>query len=139
VGRSRGGLTTKLHAACADESHAVAFVLTAGQRHDSVAFGDLLDSVPEPEKFDRGVADQAYDSDDNRARLSEAGLVPVIPGRSNRLVAVAYDEVVYKERNRVERLIGKLKQFRRIATRYEKLSCTFMALVHLAAAFIAIR
>jgi len=95
--------------------------------------------VPDECPVELGVADRAYDSDDVRDRLLDRDIGPNIPSKANRVEPIEHDAGVYKERNRVERLVGKLKQFRRIATRYEKLGATFLALVHAVAAFVMIR
>jgi transposase len=116
----------------------VAVALTPGQQGDATVFDALLGAVP-PVPVDHGVADMAYDSDAIRRALRQRGAVPVIPSHPGRQAPLAHDPVVYRERNRVERLVGRLKQFRRVATRYEKLGETYLALVQLAAAFIKFR
>lgn len=83
--------------------------------------------------------DKAYDSDAIRQVLHAQGLEAVIPGKTNRLAEIAYDKEQYKLRQKVERFFNKLKQFRRIATRYDKLSRTFLAFIHLGATWIMIR
>jgi len=83
--------------------------------------------------------DKAYDSDQIRVHLTEQSLVPVIPPKSNRLDPRDYAHDLYKLREKIERFFNKLKQFRRIATRYEKLSQTFLAFMHLVAAWISIQ
>jgi transposase len=87
----------------------------------------------------QAVADKGYDSDAIRETLSIDGIEPVIPPKCNRKTLLAYDPAAYKERNRVERFFNKLKHFRRIATRYDKLATSFLALVHLVSAFIFAR
>jgi transposase len=104
-----------------------------------VAFPELLAGVPEECPVGLGVGDRAYDSDDVRDRLLDRDIGPNIPSKANRLEPIEHDADAYKERNKVERLVGKLKQFRRVATRYEKLGETFLAIVHLVAAFVMIR
>jgi transposase len=139
LGRSRGGFGTKIHVAAADERTAVAVALTPGQQGDATVFDHLLAAVPAGVPVDHAAADMAYDSDANRWQLLERDIAPVIPSHPCRTEAIPHDRVLYKQRNRVERLINKLKQFRRVATRYEKLAMTFLAFVHLALALIAIR
>lgn len=117
----------------------MAFVLTPGQRHDAAAFGELLAAVPPECHPPKALADKAYDSAAIRAALEEGGMEPVIPSRSNSTDPAPLDKREYRERNRVERLINKLKQFRRIATRYEKLGAVYMAMVHIASALIICR
>jgi transposase len=125
--------------AAADEKTPLSVVLTAGQRHDTIAFAELLAGVPDECPVELGVGDRAYDSDEVRELLLDRDIGPNIPSKSNRVEPIEHDADVYKERNRVERLVGKLKQFRRVATRYEKLGATFIALVHAVAAFVMIR
>jgi transposase len=83
--------------------------------------------------------DKGYDSTPIREHLLAQDIVPVIPPRSNRTDAIDYDHDLYKLREKVERFFNNLKQFRRIATRYEKLSQTFLALIHLVAAWLIIK
>jgi transposase len=113
--------------------------VTAGQRHDAPVFGAVMAGVPEECPVECVVGDRGYDSDPIRDGLTDQDIAAVIPGRKNRVVPVEHDPDLYRERNRVERLVGKLKQFRRVATRYEKLAETFLAFVHLAAAFVMVR
>ncbi len=82
--------------------------------------------------------DKGYDSDDIRQKLAEAEMVSVIPPRSNRIAPIAYDEELYKQRNRIERFINRIKQFRRIATRYEKLAGMYLAFLHIVSSFVAL-
>ena len=83
--------------------------------------------------------DKGYDSDRIREHLVAHDMVPVIPPKSNRTAPIDYDKDLYKLREKVERFFNTLKQFRRIATRYEKLSQTFLALIHLVAAWIIVK
>ena len=99
----------------------------------------MLAGVPEDCPVELAVADRAYDSDDVRDRLLDRDIGPNIPSKVNRLEPIEHDADAYRDRNKVERLVGKLKQFRRVATRYEKLGATFVAIVHLVAAFVMIR
>jgi transposase len=129
-----------LHLACADESTPVAAVLTPGQDAEVTAFPELWEQVKQQaEDVEEAVADKAYDSDDVRGQLIDDDVLPIIPNKSNRVDPWPFVPEIYRERNCVERLVNKLKQFRRIATRYEKLAETFMGLVHLVSAFILTR
>ena len=83
--------------------------------------------------------DKGYDSDGIRGHLIAHDIVPVIPSKSNRRAPLDYDKESYKLREKVERFFNNLKQFRRIATRYEKLSQTFLAFIHLVAAWMIIK
>jgi transposase len=93
---------------------------------------------PEP-PLTHAVMDKGYDSNSIRASLVAQDIVPVIPSKSNRTAPIDYDQDVYKLREKVERFFNHLKQFRRIATRYDKLSQTFLAFIHLVAAWIMIK
>jgi len=113
--------------------------LTPGQHGDAPVFPALLAAVPQECPPEEAVLDLAFDSDAIRALLVERDIAPCIPSHPNRTEPIYYDPERYKDRNRVERLIGKLKQFRRIATRYDTLAETFLAFIHLVAAFIMVR
>jgi transposase len=107
-------------------------ILTPGQASEYGQADDLIDS------FDANyvLADKGYDSNDFIRKIESQGAVAVVPPRSNRLSQREYDKDIYKERNLVERLFLKLKSFRRIATRYEKLAINYSSLLYLAAATI---
>jgi transposase len=139
LGRSRGGFGTKIHAAAADERTALAVVLTPGQAGDAPTYPDLIDAVPPECPVDAAAADRSYDSDAIRADLKGREIEPVIPPLACRKEAIPYDQEKYRQRNRVERLFNKLKQFRRVATRYDKLDLSFLAFIHLTAALVMIR
>ena len=79
------------------------------------------------------LADKGYDSDAIRAELMVEGIRPVIPPRSNRKAAIRWNRRIYKERNRIERMIGHLKVNRAVATRYDKLASSFLDMLHIAA------
>lgn len=100
-----------------------------GQRNDIAFADDLIDGID----ADATIADKAYDADRLADRIAESGAEVVIPPKRNRKVQRPYDVEIYKERNRIERFFNKLKQFRRVATRYDKLLANFMGFVKLAA------
>jgi len=139
LGRSRGGLSTKIHAGCRDERTGVALVLTAGHCHESPVFEAVFAQVPPEPALTHAIMDKGYDSDGIREQLVAHDIVPVIPPKSKRIAAIDYDKNLYKLREKVERFFNNLKQFRRIATRYEQLSQTFLAFVHLVAAWMIIK
>lgn len=114
-------------------------MLTPGQAGDAPQYPALIAGVPEACPVDAAAADKSYDSNAIRVDLERRGIEPVIPPRSNRKEAIRYDKTKYRERNRVERLFNRLKQFRRVATRYDKLDETFLAFIHLTAAVVMIR
>jgi putative transposase len=113
--------------------------LTAGQAHDGRQFESLYESLDPDNVLESAALDKGYDADRIRARLARDGIEPVIPPISTRSKQLPYDKELYRGRNRIERYFNKLKQFRRLATRYDKLAKTFLAALHLVAAFLAIR
>ncbi len=135
MGRSRGGLTTKIHALADAQGRPVRFILTAGQAHDVTTVPDLLGDL------DAGavIADRAYDTNAVRSLIAERGAQAVIPSTRSRTVAIPYDVVAYRLRNRIERFFNKLKHFRRIATRYDRRAIHFLAALYLASAMIWMR
>jgi len=139
LGRSSGGFSTKIHFGCLSENHAIAIHITAGQVPDVKGFDPILTELPEDNSIKNSIMDKGYDSDDIRKQLTELEIQPVIPPKKNRVIQIPYDAELYKERNRIERFINRMKQFRRIATRYEKLAQTFMAFLHIIASYVAIR
>lgn len=117
------------------------FVLTPGQRHEMVAFQPLMEqgavNRPGPgrpkQRPGRIVGDKGYSFDGVRRYLRRRGICYTIPRRSNETRGGSFDKAIYRTRNRVERLINRLKQFRRIATRYEKLAENYLAMLHIGA------
>jgi transposase len=128
IGRSRGGLTTKIVALVDALGNLVRFILLPGQRHDSVGAAPLL----KDRDFAALLADKACDSDAIRADLNERGALAVIPPKANRAAGIPCDFEMYKWRHLVENFFCKIKQFRRIATRYDKTDTSFAAIIHLA-------
>jgi transposase len=108
----------------------IAFIVTAGQRGDAPVAAELIAAAPAAETL---AADRAYDSDALRHQLLARGTRPVIPNAPYRKRLHPFDAEAYKRRNLVERAFCRLKDFRRIATRYDKLACTYAAAVCLAA------
>jgi putative transposase len=129
LGRSRGGLSTKIHVATEALGLPVRLIASPGQRNDIAFAHDLIDGI----EADATIAEKGYDADHLANRIAEAGKEVVIPPKRNRKVQRDYDVDLYKERNRIERFFNKLKQFRRVATRYDKLLANFMGFVKLAA------
>ena len=140
LGRSRGGYTTKVHLAATDEDTAVEVLLTPGQAGDAPQFDALFDAatarVPGAEEV---VADKGYDSWAIKGKVLDAGLAAHIPSKRTAVEPWPLDEDSYKERNRVERLVGKMKQFRAVATRYDKRADSFLATIKLVLTFIKVR
>jgi transposase len=133
IGQSRGGLSTKIHALVDALGNPLAFLLTPGQTHDLVGADALLPQMA----ADILIADKAFDADPRvREPLAAAGKSAVIPPRQNRLTPPDFDRDLYKTRHLIENFFCKLKQFRAIATRYDKTARNFLAAIHLAAAII---
>ena len=132
VGRSRGGLSTKIHAAVDALGNPLRLLLTAGQASEYGQANALIEGF----EAEYVLADKGYDSDEFVQTITATGAQAVIPPRNHRNTLREYDREVYKERNLVERLFQKLKQFRRIATRYERLARNYQAMLYLAASLI---
>ena len=134
MGRSRASLSTKIHLACDALGYPLGFILTGANVSDFDQCKPLLTSHLKPNSF--ALMDKGYDSDAIRAHVNLLGGVAVIAVKSNRSQKPAFDEHLYRERHRIENLFARLKAFRRIATRYEKLRSTFAAMVTLACVLI---
>ncbi len=135
MGRSRGGLSTKIHAAIDALGNPVRLLFSPGQRNDITEAHNLIEGL----QTDAVIADKGYDADHLREAVQAAEAQPVIPPKSNRKTKIGYDKALYKERNLVERFFNKLKQFRRVATRYDKLIANYRGFVLLAAIAILLR
>ena len=133
VGRSRGGRNTKIHALADAKGRLIAILLTAGEAHDCPVAERLIRRVKSP---DRLLGDKAYDSAQLREQLDRRGTKPVIPNRSNRKQPFSFNKRIYKLRWRIESAFNRLKDFRRIATRYDRLARNYLASVCLAAALV---
>ena len=131
LGVSRGGRTTKIHALSDGRGRPLAFLLTGGQAADCKAAEALIDLLP-PEIL--VIADRGYDTDPVRRQIEGKGSVPNIPPKVNRRWKPCFSPVLYRARNAIERMFGRLKDFRRIATRYDRLALNFEAALCLAAA-----
>lgn len=130
MGRSRGGLTTKIHARVDRQGRPLQLLITPGQAHDLTGAEPLLATLTGRTIV---IADKAYDADRLRAHIKARGAIANIPNMIRRKKRFRWTKALYRERNHVERFFNKLKQFRRIATRYDKLAASFLAAVHLAA------
>ena len=136
MGRSRGGLTTKIHALVDANGLPIALKLTEGQAHDGRSAADMLGRVGGGQIL---LADRAYDSDALREALAERGAWANIKPMPRRVNIPAFSSFLYRHRNLVERFFNKLKHFRAVATRFEKHDENYLALVKLAATRIRIR
>ncbi len=139
LGRSRGGLGTKIHAVVFNERQVLGIILTGGQAGDAPVGEELIEGVLERPEVEAVAADRAHDSDAIRVLLAGAGKEAVIPPRANRREKPAYGKEKYKERNRIGRFFNRLKQFRAVATRYDKLAEMFRGTVLAAMLLISLR
>ena len=136
MGRSRGGLTTKIHAVVDGHGLPITLKLTEGQAHDGKSGEDILGTL----KADCILlADRGYDSDALRAKIASQGAYANIRPLDHRTDPPAFSPRVYKLRNRVERFFNRIKHFRAVATRYDKHDANFLASVKLAAVRIWMR
>ena len=136
MGRSRGGLSTKIHALVDADGLPIRLSLTPGQASDVHGAEVLLNDLRRGSVI---LADKGYDADWIREKIEAQEAAPNIPDKSNRKVRHCFSKVLYKERNKVERFFNKIKHFRRVATRYEKLGANFLAMVKLAAIRVWLR
>ena len=126
-------MSTKIHTLVDALGNPIAFFLTGGHAHDLVGADHLLPDM----RADVLIADKAFDADKRVIEpLTAAGKATVIPSRANRRVPRKYDRDLYKARHLIENFFAKIKQFRAIATRYDKTERNFLAAVHLAASTI---
>ncbi|WP_245443530.1 IS5 family transposase, partial [Rhizobium phaseoli] len=135
LGRSRGGLSTKIHMAVRGLGCPVRFTLTAGQKGDAPQADALIEGLT------AGfiMADTAYDSDHLRNAIADKGAVAVIPNNPSRAQKYPLDKHLYAQRHLIECCFSKLKQFRRVATRFEKTAENYLAVVTIAATMLWIR
>jgi len=132
IGRSAGGPTTKIHALVDGLGNPVKLELSPGNESDVEHAPKLLENVRDAQI----LLDKGYDSDPLRERLRQQGCTPLIPPRKNRRAPRPYDKHTYKDRHLVENFFEKIKRFRRVATRYDKLAVNFMGFVTLASILV---
>jgi len=130
IGRSRGGRTTKIHALTDENGRPRVLLLTPGNVND-VTMAPALLATAGPIR--RLIADKAYVSNLLRQRLDQQGAEAVIPSTASRKAPIPYDKAAYRTRNLIERMWSRIKDFRRVATRYDKLARNYAAAVHIAA------
>jgi transposase len=133
IGRSRGGRNTKIHAIADAKGRLLALLLTGGEAHDCPPAQRLIRRTRSAKKL---LGDRAYDSAALRGWLHGRGTTPVIPNKSNRKLPFRFNKQAYKWRHRIENAFCRLKDYRRIATRYDRLARNYLASVCLIAAII---
>src|ERR1022692_343014 len=139
IGKSRGGWNTKIHLVAANARTAITFALSPGNAHDAPEGRALLTELgPMPEGLPM-LMDRAYEGDETRQLVLSLGMIPVVPPKSNRIEPWEYDRALYKKRNEIERLFRRLKGFRRIFSRFEKLDVLFLGFLNFALIVEALR
>ncbi|TWT83859.1 Transposase DDE domain protein [Planctomycetes bacterium CA13] len=138
LGQSRGGYSTKIHVLCDGNGTLLAITVTGGQLHESTEFENLIANCELSlhrygRRPDAIAGDKGYSSKAIRQSIRDRLIEPIIASRSNESPNEDFDREAYRRRNIVERLIGWLKESRRVATRYDKLTCSYLAFVQLAA------
>lgn len=135
LGRSRGGFSTKIHTLVDALGLPLDFILTGGQAHDVTQAPALLTG----QRGDYVIADKSYDSAALIAQIEAQAAIPVIPARKNRKIARGYDRNLYKERHAVECFVNKIKHFRHIFSRFDKLANRYLSFLHFVSALIWLR
>ena len=135
LGRSRGGFSTKIHLATDALGNAVRFILTGGERHDITQAEQLIENL----YADYVIADKGYDSEAFVLKLKERNSEIVIPSRLIHKVQRGIDRHLYKERHLIENQIGKLKHFRRVFSRFDKLAKNYLSFIYLASTVVWLR
>ncbi|HVI91825.1 MAG TPA: IS5 family transposase [Dongiaceae bacterium] len=133
IGRTKGGLNSKLHAVCDDFGRPIILLLTEGQMSDHKGAALICPSLPDAKTL---IADKGYDSDAFRKALAARDILPCIPPRAGRRSPAKYCATTYQRRHKVENMFAKLKDWRRIATRYDRCAHTFFSAICVAAAVI---
>ena len=132
IGKSRGGWNTKVHMIAADARTAIAFALSPGNAHDAPEGRELLWELPSMPEGLPMLMDRAYEGNETRQLVLDLGMVRVVPPESNRIEPWEFDPALYRKRNEIERLFRRLKGFRRIFSRFEKLDVLFIGFLNFA-------
>ncbi len=136
LGRSRGGFTAKIHTTCNNHGKPLRFILTGEEVSDCLKATELLNDFAS-EKVEAVIADKGYDADYIVSAIeNDLSSEAVIPPKINRKVLRHYNKELYKQRNLIERLFNRIKSFRRVATRYDKTSVSFLSFIQIACVFI---
>ena len=135
LGRSRGRFSTKIHLATGALGNALRFILTGGERNDITQAERLIENL----LADYVIADKGYDSETFILKLKVQNSEAIIPSRSNHKVQREIDQHLYKERHLIENQIGKLKQFRRVFARFDKLAKNYLSFIYCASTVVWLR
>ena len=126
-------MNSKLHAVCDGHGRPLIMLLSEGQMSDYRGAALMLDALPPAKAL---LGDKGYDADWLRAALTSRGITPCIPSKANRTIAIPHDRTLYRRRHKIENMFGKLKDWRRIHTRYDRCAHTFMSAICIAATVI---
>jgi putative transposase len=126
-------LNSKLHAVCDAKGKPIILLLSEGQMSDHKGARFILDALPKTKCL---IADRGYDSNWFRKALSDKGIEPCIPPTRSRKRPIAYDKAIYRHRHRIENMFGRLKDWRRVATRYDRCAHTFFSAICIAATVV---
>ncbi len=135
LGRSRGGFSTKIHLAVDALGYPLKFILTGGEVNDMTEAANLIDGF----NYEALIADKGYDADALIASVTASGHEAVIPPKKNRLIQREYDRHLYRERHLIECFIGKIKQYRQVFSRFEKLSKNYLGFLSFVSALVWLR
>ena len=135
LGRSKGGFSSKAHVATDSLGLPLKIIVTAGQTNDITQAIDLVKDI----KAQYALGDKGYDSDTLREALKKNDCIPVIPGRSNRIIAITIDKDIYKFRNEIECFFSKIKHYRRIFSRFDKSLRNYLSFLSFAGAILWLR
>jgi len=135
MGRSRGGLSTKIHVVVDGLGYPIEIAITEGQVHDIIQANLVLNG----ENSEYVICDKGYDSQEFRNAIQRQNRKAVIPSRKCRKEAIEYDRHIYKERHLVENFFCKMKEYRRLSTRYDAMTSSFRAFVILASILVWLR
>ena len=124
-------MNSKLHAVCDEAGRPLVMLLTQGQMSDHKGARLMLDTLPPAKAL---LGDRGYDSNWFRAALTQKGIAPCIPSSKSRKIAIPHDKTLYRKRHKIENMFGRLKDWRRIATRYDRCAQAFFAAICIAAA-----
>ncbi len=126
-------MNSKLHAVCDGRGRPLVMLLSEGQMSDYKGAALMIDAFPKAKAL---LGDKGYDADWFRQALTERGITPCIPSKANRKVQIDYDKTLYRQRHKIENMFGRIKDWRRIHTRYDRCAHTFMSAICIAATVI---
>ena len=126
-------MNSKLHAVCDSRGRPLIMLLSEGQMSDYKGAALMIDAFPKAKAL---LGDKGYDADWFRQALSERGITPCIPPKANRKIQIDYDKALYRKRHKIENMFGRIKDWRRIHTRYDRCAHTFMSAICIAATVI---